>query len=67
MIGGRAAWRLPELPGPPARSLSAASWFMRMKASPTTVISLFGQTLRYVVPIFQRHYVWEEQTQWAPL
>ena len=38
-----------------------------MQSTPRNVIALFEQTLRYVVPIFQRHYVWSEQDQWVPL
>jgi uncharacterized protein with ParB-like and HNH nuclease domain len=38
-----------------------------MQSRPTRVVALFEQTLRYVVPIFQRHYVWDETGQWMPL
>jgi uncharacterized protein with ParB-like and HNH nuclease domain len=38
-----------------------------MQANPRKLLDLFGGTLRYVVPIFQRHYVWEQGTQWEPL
>lgn len=38
-----------------------------MKANPMKVISLFEPTHRYVVPIFQRHYVWSKTEQWEPL
>ena len=38
-----------------------------MQANPRKLLDLFGNTLRYVVPIFQRHYVWEQETQWEPL
>jgi uncharacterized protein with ParB-like and HNH nuclease domain len=38
-----------------------------MQANPRNVIGLFEQTLRYVVPIFQRHYVWQEEKHWLPL
>ncbi|HXW69341.1 MAG TPA: DUF262 domain-containing protein, partial [Dissulfurispiraceae bacterium] len=38
-----------------------------MDAHPIKIISLFELTLRYVVPIFQRHYVWEKEGQWVPL
>lgn len=38
-----------------------------MQANPRNLIGLFEQTLRYVVPIFQRHYVWQEEKQWVPL
>lgn len=38
-----------------------------MQANPRNLIGLFEHTLRYVVPIFQRHYVWDEENQWSPL
>lgn len=38
-----------------------------MKANPMKVVSLFEPTHRYVVPIFQRHYVWSKSEQWEPL
>ena len=38
-----------------------------MQANPRNLNGLFGGTLRYVVPIFQRHYVWDEENQWIPL
>lgn len=38
-----------------------------MQANPRRLLELFGNTLRYVVPIFQRHYVWAQGTQWEPL
>jgi uncharacterized protein with ParB-like and HNH nuclease domain len=38
-----------------------------MQANPRKLLDLFGNTLRYVVPIFQRHYVWERGSQWEPL
>lgn len=38
-----------------------------MQANPRNLLQLFENTLRYVVPIFQRHYVWSEEDQWAPL
>jgi len=38
-----------------------------MQANPRKLTELFGQTLRYMVPIFQRHYVWDEENQWIPL
>ena len=38
-----------------------------MQANPRNLIGLFEQSLRYVVPIFQRHYVWQEEKHWLPL
>lgn len=38
-----------------------------MQAKPIKLLDLFGNTLRYVVPIFQRHYVWGKDAQWEPL
>ena len=38
-----------------------------MQANPRTIDALFNSQLRYVVPMFQRLYVWEENPQWATL
>lgn len=38
-----------------------------MQANPRQLLAIFEQTLRYVVPIFQRHYVWTADEQWQPL
>jgi hypothetical protein len=38
-----------------------------MQANPRTITALFEPTLRYVVPMFQRHYVWSREEQWEPL
>ncbi len=38
-----------------------------MDVRPTTVTALFEPTQRYVVPMFQRHYVWSRYEQWEPL
>lgn len=38
-----------------------------MKAQTLTPAALFGSHIRYVVPLFQRPYVWKEEEQWAPL
>lgn len=38
-----------------------------MQANPRKLLDLFGNTLRYVVPIFQRHYVWNKERQWDSL
>lgn len=38
-----------------------------MKANPQTIEALFNSQLRYVVPMFQRLYVWQENPQWQAL
>lgn len=38
-----------------------------MQANPRTLDTLFSSQLRFVVPMFQRHYVWEEDPQWNTL
>lgn len=38
-----------------------------MKPSTLTVFELFEKERRYVVPLFQRPYVWTEEKQWLPL
>lgn len=38
-----------------------------MQATPRKLLDLFGNPLRYVVPIFQRHYVWSAESQWVPI
>lgn len=38
-----------------------------MQANPRTITALFEPTQRYVVPMFQRHYVWTQTEQWEPL
>lgn len=38
-----------------------------MKADSLTVRHLFAQDRRYLVPLFQRPYVWEKEDQWQPL
>jgi uncharacterized protein with ParB-like and HNH nuclease domain len=38
-----------------------------MEANPRTLDTLFSAQLRYVVPMFQRLYVWQENPQWATL
>ena len=38
-----------------------------MQANPRTIDALFNSQLRYVVPMFQRLYVWEENPQWSTL
>lgn len=38
-----------------------------MKADTVDLAAIFGQPVRYLVPLFQRPYVWDEPNQWAPL
>src|SRR3989442_14105173 len=38
-----------------------------MKPETRTVTHLFGLDVRYVVPLYQRPYVWDEEKQWDPL
>ena len=38
-----------------------------MKPETRTVTQLFGLDVRYVVPLYQRPYVWEQEKQWDPL
>ena len=38
-----------------------------MKTDTMSLYTLFDSTQRYVVPLFQRPYVWEEEGQWVPL
>jgi hypothetical protein len=38
-----------------------------MKASILTLRDLFQKDIRYLVPVFQRPYVWNQEDQWEPL
>lgn len=38
-----------------------------VRADPLTLTSIFGKDVRYVVPMFQRPYVWNMTKQWEPL
>jgi uncharacterized protein with ParB-like and HNH nuclease domain len=38
-----------------------------MNIDKPTVADLFDKPRRYLVPLFQRQYVWREEDQWAPL
>lgn len=38
-----------------------------MKPETRTVTQLFELDVRYVVPLYQRPYVWQEESQWQPL
>jgi uncharacterized protein with ParB-like and HNH nuclease domain len=38
-----------------------------MKAEPLDLVRIFQADIRYVVPIFQRRYVWSQERQWEGL
>ena len=38
-----------------------------MKTNDIKVQELFGRDIQCVIPLFQRHYVWDKETQWEPL
>lgn len=38
-----------------------------MRATTLTPAEIFGNQIRYVVPLYQRPYVWTKETQWQPL
>ncbi len=38
-----------------------------MEANPRTLLKVFQPDIQYVVPIFQRRYVWNETDQWSEL
>lgn len=38
-----------------------------MKANPLSPTTLFDQKVRYLIPLFQRGYVWTKDDQWAPM
>ena len=38
-----------------------------MLTTPITVMDLFSGDIQYIIPLFQRHYVWDQGEQWAPL
>lgn len=48
-------------------ALPVCSKDVPMKADPLTTVKLFEASARYLVPLFQRPYVWTEKNQWAPL
>jgi hypothetical protein len=37
-----------------------------MKSTPLTVLQLFANKKRYIIPMFQRQYVWSIEKQWTP-
>ena len=38
-----------------------------MQTTDILVRTLFDRDVQYIIPLFQRHYVWDEDNQWAPL
>jgi hypothetical protein len=38
-----------------------------MKANTHSLTAIFGKDVRYLVPLYQRPYVWEQETHWEPL
>ncbi|GAB4005063.1 GmrSD restriction endonuclease domain-containing protein [Nocardioides ultimimeridianus] len=38
-----------------------------MKANTLSPMEIFGNQIRYVVPLYQRPYVWNQKEQWEPL
>ena len=38
-----------------------------MKADTLTLKNIFQKDVRYVIPTFQRPYVWNQDDQWEPL
>ena len=40
---------------------------LELKTRDIQVKSLFGNDIQCVIPLFQRHYVWDQEGQWEPL
>ena len=38
-----------------------------METRNVQVTALFGNQIQYVIPLFQRHYVWDQEGQWKPM
>ncbi len=38
-----------------------------MRTTDMQVRSLFDRDVQYIIPLFQRHYVWDKEDQWEPL
>ena len=38
-----------------------------MKADTLSLKALFQKDVRYIIPVFQRPYVWDQEKQWEPL
>ena len=39
----------------------------QMRVTRVNATELFGLNVQYKIPLFQRHYVWDEENQWEPL
>jgi uncharacterized protein with ParB-like and HNH nuclease domain len=60
----RTCWRVPR----PAESITdVVTEELDVQAQTHTPAAIFGSRIRYVVPLFQRPYVWDQKEQWAPL
>lgn len=56
----------------PRAYMAQTSWYRvcdegLMKATTLTPAEIFGNQIRYVVPLYQRPYVWSREAQWKPL
>jgi hypothetical protein len=49
------------------RSEPNGAFVSTMKPDTRTVTELFERDVRYVVPLYQRPYVWNQKDQWEPL
>ena len=38
-----------------------------MQTTTVQINSMFGNDVQYIIPLFQRHYVWDQAEQWRPL
>ena len=38
-----------------------------METTNVDIGALFGREIQFIIPLFQRHYVWTEVEQWEPL
>ena len=38
-----------------------------MRSNPQSIAEIFSPQCQYIIPIFQRHYVWNKEDQWEPL
>ena len=50
--------------------MSGRCWVLgakSMKPEKLSIYDLFIRERRYIVPLYQRAYVWREQSQWEPL
>ena len=40
---------------------------LKLETTDVEIIGLFGSDVQLVIPLFQRHYVWDREEQWEPL